>query len=115
MPHNRLLLAIMLALTALQIYWYGHAFPPAAVSPLLVTAIATLPLLLVTAWQSWRPGMGAVFSGLLLLLYFCKGVMEAWSNPPERVLALLEVALTTAFYVVLYFRVGFEKAQKKAL
>lgn len=114
MQHNRLILVILALLTMLQLYWYGYAYPPKVFSPLVVVTIVALPLLVATLWQAWRPGMGAVFAGLLLLFYFCKGVMEAWSNPPERLPALLEVALTTVFYVVLYLRVRFEKSRKLA-
>lgn len=110
--HNAALLAILLALIGLQLFWYTWWSPPEIFSMRSVLILLLPPLLLVTLWQALAPGMGAVYAGLLLLGYFCKGVMEAWSAPPSLLPALLEVALTSAFYVVLYDRVKVSKKQK---
>jgi uncharacterized membrane protein len=39
-----------------------------------------------------------IWAGLLLMLYFTIGVMEAWSNPPQRLPALVQVTLAV-FYL----------------
>lgn len=84
----------VLALLLLQPLWHGWLHPPQRLPVWLVLSVALLPLLLpAIAVARRRPG--ALFlCGLVGLLYFCHGVAEAWSNPDERVPALLEVALS---------------------
>jgi uncharacterized membrane protein len=63
----------------------------------VLAIIAVLPLLLPAAgiWagsvRSWTWG------GYLAMLYFVVGIMEAWSNPPQRWPALIQVALVVAY------------------
>ena len=53
------------------------------------------PLLLALAVP--RAGAHAGFwAGLMALLWFSHGVMVAWTRPPERAFALVEVALSVA-------------------
>ena len=83
---TRLLLAGLFGLVALYAFWFARDPWPA----LLV--FAAPPLLL--ALGAWRGGHRAGFwSGVLALLWFSHGVMVAWSRPPERQLALIEVVL----------------------
>jgi uncharacterized membrane protein len=112
--HDRALLGIVLALAGLQWLWYGYWAPPQVFSLGTVLTLTIAPLLIAAVIQALKPGLGAVYSGLLLLLYFCKGVMEAWSTPLARVPALLEIALTVGFYAVLYQRVARSKAARAA-
>jgi uncharacterized membrane protein len=44
-------------------------------------------------------GSALIWAAYLLLFYFLFGVMEAWSNPPQRWVALVQVALVTAYLV----------------
>jgi uncharacterized membrane protein len=37
------------------------------------------------------------WAGYLLMLYLVIGVMEAWANPPQRLPALLQIALVAVF------------------
>jgi uncharacterized membrane protein len=39
-----------------------------------------------------------IWAGLLLMLYFTIGIMEAWSNPPQRLPALVQIVLPV-FYL----------------
>jgi len=111
--HNPILLGLLLALMVLQAIWYGVITPPQSLPLATVLTLLIAPLAVVTAWQAWRPGLGAVYAGLLLLLYFCKGVMEAYSTPLVRVPAIVEICLIGAFYVVLFFRVLHDKRVKR--
>jgi uncharacterized membrane protein len=44
------------------------------------------------------------WGGYLLVFYLIVGVMEAWSNPPQRLPALLQTALVTfCIYSMLRF------------
>ena len=60
-----------------------------------LVAFALPPFLLgVAAWRGWR--RAAFVAGVLALLWFSHGVMLAWSEPAQRLMALLEVALALA-------------------
>jgi uncharacterized membrane protein len=81
------------ALVLLQLAWHGLMFPPAQLSILLVLGITVVPLLLpVFSLPDKRRAL--LWVGILSLFYFCHGIAEAWSSPPERVPALLEIGLT---------------------
>ena len=78
----------LLALALLFALWFGR--DKHAVAALLVFALP--PLLL--ALPAWRGGRRAAFwAGVLALFWFSHGVMVAWTRPPERLLAWLEIAL----------------------
>jgi uncharacterized membrane protein len=81
----------LLAQGLLQILWHGLLHPSSALPTGLVVALALLPLcaLLPAALHSARRAL--LVGGIVSLLYFSHGVMEAWSNPAERGLALLEI------------------------
>ena len=81
------------ALVLLQLAWHGVMFPPTQLSMLLVLGITVVPLLLpVFSLPDKRRAL--LWVGILSLFYFCHGIAEAWSTPPERVPALLEIGLT---------------------
>jgi uncharacterized membrane protein len=83
---TRLLLFSLLGLAALYAFWFARE----GWAALLV--FAGPPLLL--ALGAWRGGSRAAFwAGVLALAWFSHGVMVAWSRPPERELALVEIAL----------------------
>ena len=84
----RLTGAALLALALLFGLWFHD--DKHALAALLVFALP--PLLL--ALPAWRGGRRAAFwAGVLALFWFSHGVMVAWTRPPERLLAWLEIAL----------------------
>ena len=88
-PAHRITAAALLALAALFALWFHN--DRHAHAALLVFALP--PLLL--AWPAWRGGRRAAFwAGVLALFWFSHGVMVAWTRPPERLLAWLEIALS---------------------
>ena len=86
-PQRRLALAL-LALAAT--YALRFARDEHALAALLVFVLPPL-LLALAAWRRW-PRTGFV-AGVFALLWFSHGVMVAWTRPPERLLAWLEIAL----------------------
>ncbi len=77
----------LLALVLLYATWFALDAQWVALG---VFALPPLVLALVLP----RPGLRAHFwAGLFALAWFSHGVMVAWSRPPERWFALLEVAL----------------------
>ena len=91
MKAKRLLILALLGLAVLFGLWAGRGEHALAAVLLLVLP----PLLLaVAAWRGWpRAGFAA---GVFALLWFSHGVMLAWSEPAQRGMALLEVALALA-------------------
>lgn len=94
MTARRLALACLLAILALHAAWHGWLLPPARVPVWLPIGLAILPA--VPALLSWLQSgrLAPVWSGIASLVYFCHGVMEAWSAPDARILAIAEILLS---------------------
>ena len=86
-PARRILCLALLALVLLYGIWFAREAQWFALG-----VFALPPLLLALAVP--RAGAHAGFwAGLMALLWFSHGVMVAWTRPPERVFALVEVVL----------------------
>lgn len=85
-------LAAWAALIVWQVLWHGVLQPSAVVSPLWVTVLCTLPLVLPVLALG-QPRRALLLVSMLALAYFSHGVAEAWSAPAERVPALVEAGL----------------------
>ena len=59
-------------------------------------AVFALPPLLLSVGALRGSRRAAFWAGVLALFWFSHGVMVAWGRPPERGLALVEVALALA-------------------
>ncbi|MEI2454130.1 DUF2069 domain-containing protein [Lysobacter firmicutimachus] len=90
-----LLLAALLALSALFSLWY--LLPQRHVLAGLLVFVLPPALLAFGVWR--RSRRAAYWSGVCALAWFCHGVMLAWSSPPERLYAWIELvlALTVIF------------------
>ena len=107
---RQLTLLSYLALVAVLSTWYGLVEP----APLLLILLL-LPLLFPLKGLLKGSPYTHAWSSFLILLYFIHGVIEAYANPPVRMLALLEVLFSVTFYTgaVLYARLrGRELKQK---
>lgn len=82
---RRVLCAALAALVVVYAIWFWRE--PVA---LLVFGLPAAALLLAASRGARRAGFWA---GVLALAWFSHGVMVAWTRPPERILALLEVLL----------------------
>ncbi len=80
----------LLALVLLYSTWFARD------SQWIALGVFALPPLLLALAVPRRPQHAAFWAGLLALAWFSHGVMVAWSRPPERWFALLEVALALA-------------------
>ena len=89
MNSTRLLAIALLALAVLFGLWAARGAH--LLASLLVLVLPPL-LLALAAWRGW-PRAGFV-AGVFALLWFSHGVMVAWTRPPERLLAWLEIALS---------------------
>lgn len=106
--------AALFALAALQPLWHGWIAPPTVLPLALVLAVAMLPLLLaVFVWSRNRP-RGLIVGGTFSLFYFCHGVMEAWSEPRVRALALAECVLVLVLVGAIGWAALAEKRARRA-
>lgn len=85
---SQVLLVALLALTALYAWWFG-----AQPDPWVALVVFALPPAWLAAGVLRRWRTAGYWAGVLALAWFCHGVMVAWTRPPERALALIEVVL----------------------
>ncbi len=100
MSLRRIAFAAWALLTALQIAWHGVLLPPAQMPVAVALGFALIPLALPLL-AIRHPQRALFWAGLVSLLYFCHGVMEAWSAPAGRGLALVEIALSVLLIAAL--------------
>ena len=89
-PNTRIALVASLALLALV---YAAWFFPREPVALAVFGLPPALLALAVRRAGARP---AFFAGVLALFWFSHGVMVAWTRPPERPYATLEIVLALA-------------------
>lgn len=89
---QRVGLAAWGALAALQVIWHGWLLPPTHMPTGMALAVGLIPLA-IPLWYWRAPLRALIVAGLISLLYFCHGVVEAMVAPPERVLASIEIVL----------------------
>ena len=98
---NRCVIWSYVAVTLLQPLWHGILPVPLGQHDWLLALVATLPLLLPLRGIVAGKVRSMTWGGYLLVFYFVVGVMEAWSSPEERVMALLQIALTCLYVTCL--------------
>ncbi|QWP78857.1 DUF2069 domain-containing protein [Lysobacter sp. K5869] len=92
---QRVLLGSLIALAVLFAVWYllpGQHW-------IAGLGVFVLPPALLAVGVALRNRLAAYWAGVLALLWFCHGVMLAWSSPGERLYAWIELilALTVIF------------------
>ena len=92
------MLGTYFAMLGWQVVWHGLLPPPLGARNLWLAGIACVPLLIPLFGMLRTNYRSMIWAGLLLMLYFTIGIMEAWSNPAQRVPALVQVALAV-FYL----------------
>ena len=94
--------------------WYGWLSPP-QLSLGLVLGFLLVPLLFpLRGLLQGRPYTYS-WASFLALIYLIHAVVELYSSPQDRYLALLELLLSLSFYVgcVLYARLGGRELKKQ--
>jgi uncharacterized membrane protein len=87
------MLAAYAAMLVWQLIWHGLLPPPFGTRNIWLVLLACLPLLIPLAGLIRGKYRSMIWAGLLLMLYFTIGIMEAWSNPPQRLPALVQIVL----------------------
>jgi uncharacterized membrane protein len=96
---SRLLRLSYLATAAWQIIWHGLLPPPLGARLPWLAVLALVPLLLPLRGLIALQTRAITWAAYLLLFYFTVAVMEAWSNPEQRLAALVQTALVTSCLV----------------
>ncbi len=94
--------------------WYGW-LSPSQLPVGLVLGVLVVPLLFpLRGLLQGRPYTYA-WSSFLALFYFIHAVLELYSTPQDRYLALLELVLSLAFYLgaVSYAKLGGKELKKR--
>ena len=87
------MLAAYLAMLGWQAVWHWLLPSPLGAGNAWLALLACLPLLIPLRGLVRGNYRSMIWAGLLLMLYFTIGVMEAWSNPPQRLPAFVQVVL----------------------
>jgi uncharacterized membrane protein len=93
----RIVMWVYLALLLLQVGWHFLLPQPWGNRNWILALVASLPLLLPLRGIARGRMRSMTWAGFLAVLYFVIGVMEAWSNPPQRLPALLQVVLALGY------------------
>ena len=86
-----------LSLIALQPAWHALLPAPMGARNWLLGLLAALPLLLPLAGVLKGSLRSMTWAGYIVMLYLVIGIMEAWSNPPQRAPALVQTLLVVVF------------------
>ncbi len=93
-----------LALLILQPLWHALLPIPHGAESWWLALAASVPLLFPLKGIFKGNLRSMTWAGYLLMLYLIIGVMEAWSNPPQRIPALLQTVLVVLYiYSMLRF------------
>jgi uncharacterized membrane protein len=86
--------------------WYGWLAPPSVLSPRVALIVLGLPLFAALRGLLHGRSYTVAWSLFLSVIYFTHGVVEAYSSPDARWLALAEVLLSLCWLVggILYVR-----------
>ena len=84
------------ALLILQPVWHALLPAPLGVSSWWLGLLATIPLVFPLKGILNGNFRSMTWAGYLLMLYLLVGVMEAWSNQPQRIPALLQTVLVAS-------------------
>lgn len=95
--------ATYLGLLLLQPTWHLLLPDPWGSQNWILALIASLPLLLPISGIAAGNFRSMTWGGFLAVLYFVIGVMEAWSNPDQRLPACVQIVLSLGYCGVLIF------------
>jgi len=104
--HHAIVVLGYLALLILQTIWHALLPSPHGAESWWLALAATAPLLFPLKGIIEGNIRNMTWGGYLLVFYLVVGITEAWSNPPQRLPALVQTALVT---VCIYGMLRFSK------
>ncbi|NND45328.1 MAG: DUF2069 domain-containing protein [Xanthomonadales bacterium] len=94
---GRLVVWSWLLLAGWQVTWHLLLPEPSGNRSAWLAALAALPLVALAPGILGNRERSRYWSMFLVMLYLVIGIVEAWANPPQRVAALVQVALCLAY------------------
>ena len=91
--HHALVVCAYIALLILQPIWHFLLPEPRGAGLWWLGLLAVIPLSLPLKGILRGSIRSMTWGGYLLILYGVVGIMEAWSNPPQRIPAMIQIAL----------------------
>ena len=88
---------LYLALLAWQWIWFALLPAPWGKALPWLALLATLPLLLPLAGVWREQSRSLIWAGYLVLFYLTVGLVELWAAADQRLAAMVQVLLATAF------------------
>jgi len=82
------------AMLAWQIIWHAWLAPAESIPVALALSLAIAPIAPAALLALLRRPSAVFWAGVASLLYFCHAIMELWSVPETRLLALVELGLS---------------------
>ena len=101
MSEARILQAAFLLLLLLQVTWHALLPSPHGNGSWILAVVATVPLLFPIPGILEGRVRSMTWGAYVLVLYFVLGIMESWSNPAQRIMALSQVSLTLLYFAAL--------------
>jgi len=102
--HHAVVALTYVALLVLQSIWHALLPTPFGAESWWLALAASAPLLLPLKGVLKGSIRSMTWAGYLLVFYLAAGIMEAWSNPPQRVPALFQTTLVSlCIYSMLRF------------
>jgi uncharacterized membrane protein len=98
-----------LAILAWQPIWHVLLPWPYGASNIWLGLAALVPMLIPLTGLLKLDHRALIWCGLILLIYFVIAVMEAWSNPPQRLPALVQAVLVVCYF----FAIKLDSASRK--
>lgn len=86
-----------LGLMTWQLAWHALLPVPAGSGNWIIAIIALVPLLPFTKGVMNINHSSMMWGAFLIMVYFCIGVMETWSNADQRMAAIIQIVLSCAY------------------
>ena len=100
------------ALLVLLIVWHGFLFPDET-RPWIVLGMILVPILLPLPGIIQGKPYTHAWSSYIVLMYFIHGCVEAYANPAQRSLAILEIIITTYLFIGVIFYTRYRSRELK--
>lgn len=82
-----------------QLAWHALIPEPGGSANWILALIAIVPLIPLTPGVMNNRHRALAWGMFLAMLYFIVGVMETWSNPPQRMAAIVQIVLSCGFFL----------------
>ena len=81
-----------------QLLWHALLPVPAGSNNWILAVIALIPLLAFTKGIMKINHASLMWGAFLIMIYFSIGVMETWSNPDQRMAAIIQIVLSCLYF-----------------